>query len=357
VRLAHCRTAKLIDAQGMTMDSLHIWLPYTRGGSGSDVSIELLAGALRRQGHRAVAQAFPHRMQYVPWFLVSAKPPAGTEVIIGNSWNAFAFRRRNIPMICVERLFVLDPAYTPYKSVPQRVFHETIVRHGLKQSYRSAECVVALSESSARNVTEVFPGTCPVVIPNGVDLSFFSAPEGREPLGNRIIELLFVGNMTRRKGVDLLAPIMDRLGKGYVLRCATGRDDDSAVPRHSRISSLGNLSLGQVRDAYRRADVLLLPSRLEGMPRVAIEAMGCGLPVVASNASSMSEVVRDGITGHTCRTNDPDDFAAKIKEVVGSQHCYDRMSGASRDHAERHHDLESMARTYAELCRKIIDEQ
>lgn len=338
-------------------DRLRIWLPYTHGGSGSDVSIELLADALRRQGHEAIAQRFPRFFQYTPWFLGLANEPPGTQVIIGNSWNAFAFQRRNIPMICVERLFVLDPAITKYKTAAQRVFHETIVRYGLWRGYHLARCVVALSENSAQSIRKSFPKIDPIVIPNGVNLSFFGIEGKRKPLENRTIELLYVGNMSRRKGVDLLVPIMDRLGEGFVLRCAPGRDKDDSVPRHRRISSLGNLSLEQVRDAYRRADVLLLPSRLEGMPRVILEAMACGLPVVASRASSMPEVVRDGLTGRTCNVDDPDDFANAIVEVVQSQQAYDKMSRASREHAERHHDLEAMAQGYTDLCRKLIEDR
>ena len=233
------------------------------------------------------------------------------------------------------------------------MFHDTIVRHGVTRSYKLAGRTVALSRSSAESMRLVFPGLNPLVIPNGVDLDFFTPPDERRPLAGREIRLLFVGNLSRRKGADLLVPIMERLGERFVLHCASKRDGARSVPKHPRIHSLGSLSLEGVRAAYRDSDILVLPSRLEGMPRVVVEAMACALPVVASRASSMPELVRDGVTGRTCAPDEPADFARAIAELVRSQDEYDAHASASRREALENHDLRRMARTYAELCAEL----
>lgn len=330
-----------------TPRQIAFWLPYTRGNSGSDVSIEALARALVALGHVAVPEAFAHACQYAPWVLAARRPPPGTEVVIGNSWNAFAFHRPPMPLITVERLFVLDPALAPHRSLAQAAFHHSLVRHGLARSYRASDLVIALSRSSAASMQATFPWVRPTVIPNAVDVAFFSPGPPRAPLAGRPVRLLFAGNLSRRKGVDLLAPILDALGGDAVLDCATGRDSVAALPAHPRIRSLGRLTLEGMRAAYRDADLLLLPSRLEGMPRVAMEALACGTPVVSSDASSLPEVVLHGATGFTCPVEDVAGYAAAVREATGDQARYDALARAARRHAERRHDLRPMAAAYA----------
>lgn len=133
---------------------MKFWLPHTRGGSGSDVSIAFLAQGLRQAGHDATAQAYAHKYQYAPWLLRTARPPAGTDVIISNSWNGFAFHRRSLVNITVERLFVLDPAYGPYRNRAQTIFHQTLVRHFLRRSIATADVSRALSGCIAESVVE-----------------------------------------------------------------------------------------------------------------------------------------------------------------------------------------------------------
>jgi len=282
------------------------------------------------------------------------QPPLGTDVIIGNSWNAFAFWRNDIPLITVERLFVLDSEIYPYKSFAQAAFHDSIVRYGMRRSYAVSSRVIALSEASARSITKVFPWVSPSVIRNAVDIGFFSSDGERPPLEGRDVRILFVGNLSRRKGVDLLIPILDALGDGFVLECATGRDDCRRLREHPRIRTLGRLTLTDVRKAYRRSDVLLLPSRLEGMPRVAMEALACGTPVVASNVSSLPEVVLHGVNGFTCARDSVLEYAEAIRNVTRDQKLYDRMSTAARESAEQRHDLKKMAQAYVECVEGLM---
>src|SRR5689334_12303270 len=147
-----------------------VWLPYTAANSGSLVFMRRLGGALQRRGVAAEVQEFPHRCQYAPFMLSRCPPPPGTTAVITNSWNGFAFHRPDLLSICVEHLFVLDPALRPYKSFPQRAFHELILSHYLNRSYRSASHVIAVSEYTASSLRRRFPGIRVEVIRNGVDL-------------------------------------------------------------------------------------------------------------------------------------------------------------------------------------------
>lgn len=333
---------------------MKFWLPYTVGSSGSDISIVALRDALRRIGCEAVAEEFPHWLQYAPWLLAWYRPPEGTDIVIGNSWNAFAFRKRGAPLITVERLFVLDPALRPYRSYAQAVFHETLIRACLQRSYRASARVVALSEDTTRSVSRVFPWSHPVLIRNAVDLDFFRPGGSRKPLAGRTRRLLFVGNLSRRKGADMLRPIMDGLGEGYLLEAICGRDDPAVLLGHPRIRAVGRKSLEEIREAYRSADAVLLPTRLEGLPRVAMEALACGTPVVASDASSLPEIVIDGLNGVLCPREDHQAFARAVRDVLACQTRYDEMATAARRFVEAHHDLTRMAEAFRDCAEEVL---
>jgi len=194
---------------------MRIWLPYIVGGSGSDVSTRFLAMGLNQAGHHATAQAFPHNFQFFPWALRWSRPPLGTDVIVTNTWNGFVFHRRASINVTVERLFVLDPAFRPYKSFPQAAFHRLFVRHYVFRSVRTADAVTSVSTYSGAQLAKVLRVEPPRTILNAVDIDFFSPRNDANRLAQRAkrpFRLLFIGNFTRRKGADLLPLIMARLG-------------------------------------------------------------------------------------------------------------------------------------------------
>jgi alpha-maltose-1-phosphate synthase len=332
---------------------MNFWLPYTRGGSGADVSIAFLAQGLRQAGHDAAAQAYPHGYQYAPWLLRTTRPPAGTDVIISNSWNGFAFHRRGLVNITVERLFVLDPAYGPYRSLAQTIFHQTLVRHFLRRSIATADVCVAVSDYTAEAVAKTLRVTRPKTILNAVDTTFFSPSSHDARLDGRHarpFRMLFVGNFTRRKGADLIIEIMRRLGQGFELAFTSGRLPNSHGNLPANMHCLGKLSLDEVRDAYRRADALLFPSRLEGLPRTVMEALACGTPVIAANTSSLPEAVDHLGTGMLCPVDDAPAFAAAAHLLAADDHLWADMVTAARQSALTRFSLDRMVREYIALA-------
>jgi len=85
--------------------------------------------------------------------------------------------------------------------------------------------------------------------------------------------------------------------------------------------------------AMQDADALLFPSRSEGHPLVVIEAMACGLPVIATHGSSLAEVVQEGSTGMLCIMNDIDTFARACRELAADPVRLENMSHSAREEA------------------------
>lgn len=329
---------------------MKIWLPYTAANSGSSVFMHRLGAALNGKGIPAVVQEFPHNLQYIPHLLQHCRPPAGTTAVISNSWSGFAFHRQDIFSISVEHLFVLDPALSVYKSFAQTIFHEKILRHYLAQSYRSADHVVAVSAYTAHALNETFPDVEVTVIRNGVDTAFFSPEVDARGLDrNRPFRLGFAGNHSRRKGVDLLVPTMQRLGPNFELWHTGPEMLDVPDGLRPHFVAKGRLDALAMRDFYRQCDALLVPTRLEGLPLTVIEAQACGLPIITTNCTSLPEVVADGVTGFVCPV---DDVGAMVKaahslaENVGLRR---HMSEAARSRAMREFTFDYMVDAYVVL--------
>lgn len=337
---------------------MKFWLPYTRGGSGADVSTQFLAQGLIQAGHEAVCQDFPHNLQYFPWPLKAVTPPPKTDAIITNTWNGFIFHRPSTVNITVERLFVPDPAYRPYKSLPQDIFHQTLVRHFVRRSMLTADACTAVSEYTANAAHQCLKLPAPQVILNAVDTDFFSpAPrddERCERKPNDPFRLLFVGNFTHRKGADLMSEIMRRLGPGFQLEFTSGIRTNNRQRYPDNMHCLDKQSLDGVRAAYRRAHALLFPSRLEGLPRTVMESLACGTPVIAADTSSLPEAVDHLGTGLLCPVNDIDAFAAAARRLAMDAKLWSGMATAARQTAVERFCLERMVQEYIALAARLL---
>lgn len=331
---------------------MRVWLPTVSGGSGTDSFTRNLARGLEDSGHEVVLQSFPRLTQVVPDFLRFTPAPEQCDVTLTNAANGFAFVRQAIPMVTVVHHWVHEPAYAPFRTRQQALYHRFVLGPYERRSLTNAEEVVAVSKATARAVSNDIGGLNSTVIRNGVDTTFFTP--GPSNFGERSgpFQLLFVGNLTRRKGADLLAPTMRILGSDFVLEYTSGLRSHGEVAAENAVS-LGRLSREALRDAYQRADALFLPSRLEGGPLVAFEAMACGLPVVASNVSAMPETIKDRSTGLLCEI-DPTAFAEAFRTLAADSNLRWRLARNARLEAVRSLGIDSMTQSYTDLMEKHI---
>ncbi|BCP51441.1 hypothetical protein K32_00580 [Kaistia sp. 32K] len=175
-------------------------------------------------------------------------------------------------------------------------------------------------------------------IPNGIDPADFA---GIEPLDQRF-DLVFAGRAHPQKNPLFLVDIMERLrehlaGSGLRLLMIGGgplepalRARIAASPARAAITLAGALPRAEVLRALRSARLLVLPSLWEGHPIAPIEALHCGLPVVASKIGGTSEIVIDGETGRLIDGFDPRDYAAAILDLLGNPARHARLAENGR---------------------------
>ncbi len=107
-------------------------------------------------------------------------------------------------------------------------------------------------------------------------------------------------------------------------------------------------------DLYNLADIFVLPSLLEGFGMVAAEAMACGKPVVASNASSLPEVVEDGKTGLLANPACVDDFTDQVLRLLRDESLRRRLGGAGRERVLRNFSWDVAARKTLEVYQRVF---
>jgi glycosyltransferase involved in cell wall biosynthesis len=333
---------------------MKIAIRQVRGNSGTDVWADNLCRGLTRAGHGCTVDLISPVYQFLP-ILERLHPTSSIcDIVQGNSWNAFAFKAER-PLVVTEHLLVHDPVYAPYRTLPQKVFHRWIYQCE-KKSFELADAIVCVSENTKKILEEVFGYADARVIHNGIDTSIFLPREMNESIcdlpENKTV-LLFTGNLSRRKGADLLTAIMKQLGKDYLLLTTSGNRDKS--PANIPYSlNLGHLNLEQLIDAYNRCDIFVLPSRLEGLSLSTLEAMACGKPVMAFNCSSFPELVVDGKGGFLCEKDNVRDFTDKIRYLAENREMLDRMGQFNRNRVEDLFTLEKMVNKYLEVYRSLV---
>ena len=334
---------------------MKVWLPAIRGDSGTDVFTRRLREALQRRGVAAEVSWFPSLYQLYPFLLRWVPPPTGTTIVHANSWNAFAFKRAGIPLVVTEHLNILDPHYRPYKRKLQHFYHEVLVRRFILASYRSASAITCVSRFTAASLEATLGVADAQIIPNWVDTRVFLPAHDLTASLHRPFRLLFVGNLSRRKGADLLFPIMKELGTGFELRFTSGLRSLRSIPRLGNMVPLGRLNGDEeLIEAYRASDAFLFPSRLEGLPLAPLEAMACAKPVIAAHTSSLPEIVEDGRSGILCPPDDIGAFVAACRALaVEPQTCL-RYGCAARSRAETVFSEDLVVPRYIALYRELL---
>jgi glycosyltransferase involved in cell wall biosynthesis len=329
-----------------------VWFPLIRAGSGSDVFTRRLAAALEREGFAAELSWFPLQYEPVPFLLGAIPPPTGTDIVFANSWNGFAFKRTDIPLVVTVHHSGFDPSPRSYRSPAQNLYHRLLVRPFEMRSLRTSDAITAVSNYAAAAIKRHDHSLGPVeTIYNWVDTERFR-PVNSSSKAGRVFRLLFVGKPSLLKGADLLPKIMRLLGRDFELRIA-GSWDQRAYDMPDNVQMLGWLSEENLIQAYQESDALLFPSRSEGFGYAALEAMACGIPVIASNCTSLPEVISDCITGLLCTPDDVSVFANACRQLADSPAWRNVLAQAARQKAVEEFSEKFVLPRYIELINRL----
>jgi starch synthase len=283
---------------------LRIWMPAIRVGSGADVFAERLAEGLRRAGHLPRLHWFPHSYELFPELMRRHIPFSEIDLIHSGSWGGNAFVGTSVPLVTTVLHLVHDPAYAPYRSNAQAIYHRMHVRWRERIAIARSAAVTAISDYVAGTVRSVFKRMDVHSIPNWVDMDRYKPIEASGQTRSGPFRLLIVGNQTKRKGADLFADFATRLGPSFELSCTGGLRGRHAPETEAGVRFLGRISEDQLIGEYQRCDAVVSLSRYEGFGYTALEGMACGKPFIGFNTSGLADVVANNKTGILVPTND-----------------------------------------------------
>jgi glycosyltransferase involved in cell wall biosynthesis len=217
-------------------------------------------------------------------------------------------------------------------------------------SLRGPRVIAANSASAVR--TAVAQGIAPqrvCLLNNVVDTELFHPPEDRCSTTFRI---LTVGRMCAPKRYDRLLEVIAELRKRSPRVVKTILVGDGPL-RHQLERQAGQLRLlpdavkfhgadDNLLPFYNNADVLLLTSDYEGTPNVVLEAMACGLPVVATRVGGIAEIVQEGITGLLAQPGSIEELVEALLQMAGNENMRNQFGANARAYTEDHYSPERL---------------
>jgi glycosyltransferase involved in cell wall biosynthesis len=273
--------------------------------------------------------------------------------------------RPDVVISFIDRTNVLTLAATIGSRVPVIVAEHTDPRHGSSGRgwsalrglfYRRAAAVLVLT----RGARDAFPPAIQrriVVMPN---------PAGRELEGRALSTLdqptiVAIGRLSREKGYDELLRAFARIAgerPGWrVVIWGEGPERESLEALRSELGLTDRVALPgitrQPLDELSGSSILALPSRREGFPMVAVEALACGVPVVAYDClSGPGELIRDGVDGRLIPAGDLPAFADALAELIDDP-AKRRRLGANGPQIVGRFALERILASWEDLFRKV----
>ncbi|MBU1181088.1 MAG: glycosyltransferase family 4 protein [Proteobacteria bacterium] len=268
---------------------------------------------------------------------------------------AFFHLRKNIPLILTFHNYVLDRFMQDYSSTLQNIHYQTDLKIFTKLAVGKANTITAVSRFTANLVRQEMklPDNIKVIY-NGIDHALFTPKKSNHKKQANKINVLFCGNLTRRKGAQWLVPIAERLDRNINIFYTSGLRSSGMLADHSQLQCLGAVPYYKMPAVYQDADILLFPTVREGFGLVAAEAMSCGLPVVATDCSSLPELIDNGKGGFLCPLGDVDAFADKIRLLAENPQLRREMGEYNRAKVEKMFTLDRMVRQYQELFEEVL---
>jgi len=318
-------------------------------GNGAYVLHKMLEEHIKGYRVRDYAPRWEYFPLAFPFFFRNEKP----SLIHTTPDYGFLFRRSKIPLVLTVHHLVLDSFMQQYSSWMQCVHYRTDLLFLTRLAIQRADAITAVSQFTADMVREELGFRGPIhVIHNGIDTKKFS------PCNNygkrKRISVLFAGNLTRRKGVNLLPEIAARLAPGIEIVYTSGLRGGFLLPELPNLRNLGRIPDEGMPELYRNSDILLFPSVREGFGLVPAEAMSCGLPVVATNCSSLPELIDEGKGGFLCPLGDVNSFAGKINLLADNPELRHEMGNYNRAKVERMFTLDRMVDEYGKLFDEVL---
>jgi glycosyltransferase involved in cell wall biosynthesis len=267
-------------------------------------------------------------------------------------------RRKNLPVLAsVHTRFETYPAYYGLG------FLEPVIVALMRRFYRRCDALVAPAESFAQLLREQRMNSDIGIWSRGVDRAIFHPGardmEWRQALGiaDKEVAIGFLGRLVMEKGLDIFAEAMTELTRRNiahrVLVVGIGPAQDWFAERAPEAVFAGFQSGNDLGRAVASMDIFLNPSVTETFGNVTLEAMACGVPVVAARATGSDVLVANGETGYLVPPRDTGAYADALADYIADPELRARH-GAAGERRSLDYDWDRINQVVADTYLRLI---
>lgn len=232
----------------------------------------------------------------------------------------------------------------------------------LREAFRQAAAIVCVSEAMQTGISALFPEveTNIILIPNQVDTDFFTPAPLKPDMPP--FQLFALAHLTAEKGMDTLIKAMQLLQQQPDCSCrlrigGEGKERKrlEQMTRDAGLTSFihftGRLTQEEVRKEMQQAHAFVHPSRMESFGIVLLEAMACGLPVIATRSGGPEQIIKAEL-GLLCERDNAQALADCIIHLMSHYQAYHAAN--IRAHIINHYGTKVISRQYTGIYKQIL---
>lgn len=182
---------------------------------------------------------------------------------------------------------------------------------------KNDDITIAVSEKSKKELVEIGYNPKKLVrIYNGIDFKEFDKYRN---VKEQLKEVAFVGRFTEQKGIRILLEAIKRDNNSFNFMIYGEGELEKDIEQYINSNKLKNVKLygysNNVGEVFNKIDLLLAPSIDEGLPYTLVEAMNCGVPIIATNVGGVSEIVHNNENGLVIESNSVDELVKALHSI------------------------------------------
>jgi len=233
-----------------------------------------------------------------------------------------------------------------------------------KKLIKNSNIVTTVSETVAKELYAYNINPKNVIISgNGVDEKFFYHKQKQKKDNYKYI--MFAGRLDREKGlfdlVDCAEYVCNKRSDVFFIVVGKGRDLNKIRKKTKkkgvdhRFIFLGQVEKNQIVKLYQNASIFVLPSYHEGLPGVLLEAMSCGLPIIATDVRGNRDLITDGKNGVMVPPREPKKLAKAILMLLKNEQIGIKQGLYARKTIEEKYTWNSVSNKFLSCYKSLVE--
>jgi glycosyltransferase involved in cell wall biosynthesis len=239
-----------------------------------------------------------------------------------------------------------------------KLLTEIFVKRLARKKYNRCDVLITPSTGVSDMLSVNKVRTKKIVVPLGVDIRRFTPPASK-PLAKKAVKLDprklvigFCGRIGREKDLPTLLKAFRRIQKKHdVQLLIVGSGLEVRAFRNPRIKLTG--AVDNVVPYLQAMDIFVLPSLTETSSLATMEAMSCGLPVIATPVGSVKDYIEDGVNGFIFPRQDVDSLVEKLNALLKSPKARETVGAAARQTITKRHNWEQVAKGVLQVLHEL----